>query len=88
MGIAPIECVGVAAGTLTTLSFIPQVLKVYRERCIDGISLRMYLAFTLGVFLWLLYGYEIGSISVIISNAVTFVLAGLVLVQRIRLRTR
>jgi MtN3 and saliva related transmembrane protein len=81
----PVEVVGTLAGTLTTLSFLPQVFKVVREHQTAGISLRMYAAFTLGVFLWFMYGMMIGSVSVIASNGVTFLLAGIVLVMKIRL---
>lgn len=79
-----IETVGLAAGSLTTASFIPQVFKILRERNTAGISLVMYGAFNLGVALWLIYGIAVGSLSIVASNAVTLVLAGIVLAMKLR----
>jgi MtN3 and saliva related transmembrane protein len=76
------------AGFLTTVSFLPQVLKVLRDRQTAGISLGMYSLFTLGVFLWFLYGLAIGSVSIIVANVVTFLLAGTVLLVKVFLRSR
>ena len=80
----PIETIGLAAGSLTTASFIPQVFKILRERNTAGISLVMYGAFNLGVALWLVYGIAVGSVSITISNAVTLALAGVVLAMKLR----
>lgn len=81
-----IEAVGLAAGALTTLSFLPQVLRTWRTRAVRDLSLRMYLALTAGVFLWLVYGVLKGSLSIILANGVTFVLALSILVMKIRYR--
>jgi MtN3 and saliva related transmembrane protein len=78
------ETIGAAAGALTTLSFLPQVAKVLRERQTAGISRGMYGAFVLGVFLWFVYGMMIGSASIVVANLVTFVLAGTVLIVKLR----
>lgn len=80
------DLVGYAAAVLTTASFIPQALKSWSSRDLSGISLSMYALFTLGVGLWMLYGLAIGSWPVIIANAVTLVLAGTVLVLKLRHR--
>lgn len=80
-----IEALGGCAGLLTTLSFVPQVLKVFLERDTSALSLRMYLAFTLGVMLWIVYGVYRGSVAVVISNCVTLALAGAVLVMKLYL---
>ena len=74
-----IEYLGFAAGILTTISFIPQVWHSWSTRDLGGISLRMYSLFTLGTLLWLIYGIAVGSWPISIANAVTFLLAGLVL---------
>ena len=78
------ELIGYAAATLTTVAFVPQVIQVYRTRSVEGISTGMYLAFLLGVTMWVLYGIRIGSLPVVIANAVTFVLALAVLVGKLR----
>lgn len=80
-----IELVGYVAASLTTVSFVPQVLKVVRERQAAGISAGMYSLFTLGVALWLAYGLMIRSLPVTLANAVALVLAGTVLVMKLRL---
>jgi len=79
-----IEGLGLIAGVLTTASFLPQVAKVLRERNTAGISLGMYAVFTAGVALWLLYGLLLERPAIIIPNLVTFVLAGLVLILKLR----
>lgn len=70
---------GYSAAFLTTIAFIPQAWQSWRTRDLSGISLPMYALFTLGVALWLGYGVEIGSLPVIVANAVTLVLASMVL---------
>jgi len=81
---AIIEAIGLVSGALTTAAFLPQVLKTYRTRRTQDISLTMYLLFALGVAGWLLYGSLIGSLAVILANAVTLALAAAVLVMKIR----
>jgi MtN3 and saliva related transmembrane protein len=76
--------IGFAAALLTTLSFVPQVLKVWRTRSAKDISLGMYSLFTLGIAAWLLYGVLIDSWPVILANLVTLVLAGSVLVMKLK----
>jgi MtN3 and saliva related transmembrane protein len=73
------EMVGYPAAFLTTIAFVPQAWKSWQTRDLSGISLPMYALFTLGVAMWLVYGVAIGSMPVIIANAVTFLLAALVL---------
>lgn len=79
-----IDLIGSIAATLTTLSFIPQVWKVWQTRHTKDISLIMYIAFTGGVALWLLYGILLGSWPIIIANSITFCLAGTVLLMKLR----
>jgi MtN3 and saliva related transmembrane protein len=79
-----IEWLGALAGLCTTVSFAPQVIKVYRTRNVADISLAMYVTFVIGVALWLVYGVMIRSFPVAITNAITLVLAGSVLVMKIR----
>lgn len=78
------DWVGSIAATLTTIAFVPQAWKTWTTRSADGVSLRMYLVFTLGVALWLVYGVMIGAVPVIAANVVTLVLALFILVMRIR----
>ena len=75
---------GLAAGMLTTLAFIPQVVKTWKSRYTRDISLGMFLIFSLGTLLWLLYGILIGALPVVIANAITLVLALTILVFKIK----
>ncbi|MDE2220805.1 MAG: SemiSWEET transporter [Gammaproteobacteria bacterium] len=78
------ESIGYAAAFLTTASFLPQVLKVWRSRSARDISLATYGMFTAGAALWLLYGVAIHSLPVMMANSITVVLAAAVLVAKIR----
>ncbi|WP_296809529.1 SemiSWEET transporter [Thiocapsa sp.] len=76
-----VETIGFAAAALTTVSFVPQVM---RTRDTRAISLWMYALFSAGVALWGLYGLLIGSWPVIAANAITLVLASIVLWHKLR----
>lgn len=78
------EWIGYAAATLTTLAFVPQALKTIRSRDTRGISLGMYVVFTIGIVCWFGYGLVLGSWPMIVSNAITFVLAAIILGLKIR----
>jgi MtN3 and saliva related transmembrane protein len=65
---------GFVAGTLTTLSFLPQVHKAWRTKRCDDLSLSMLLAFALGISLWLIYGLILRAAPIIAANAVTLAL--------------
>ncbi|MEW6411901.1 MAG: SemiSWEET transporter [Candidatus Zixiibacteriota bacterium] len=81
-----ITLLGLVAGTLTTASFVPQLAKVLRTRSTGDISLAMYIVISLGIFLWLLYGLLIASYPVILANAFTLIIAGTILILKIRYR--
>ena len=78
------ELLGYPAAILTTAAFVPQAWKSWRTRDLSGISLPMYLLFTLGVACWLLYGLAIGSLPIVLANGITLCLAGLVLGLKLR----
>ncbi|MCL4512138.1 MAG: SemiSWEET transporter [Bacteroidetes bacterium] len=78
------EAVGFIAAVLTTTAFVPQFIKVWKTRSTQSISLRMYLMLCTGVLLWLVYGFEIRSLPVILANGVTLVLTLAILVLKIR----
>lgn len=78
-----ISLLGTLAGTCTTLAFVPQVWRVWKTRSVADISLGMYVVFVTGVGLWLAYGLLIHSGPIIVTNLVTFVLAGLVLLMKV-----
>ena len=79
-----IDLVGSLAAFLTTIAFVPQVLKIWRSKSARDISLPMYLSFTAGVALWLVYGVMIASTPIVVANIVTLCLALAVIVMKRR----
>jgi MtN3 and saliva related transmembrane protein len=76
--------VGYFAGFLTTFSFVPQVLKTWKSKTASDLSLGMFLAFSLGVFCWLVYGVLLGEAPMIFWNAVTLIFAMALLVMKLK----
>ena len=65
-----IEVIGLLAGFLTMIGFVPQLIKIWRYGSTEGVSLGMYFVLLSGVSLWLIYGFFINSLSIIISNSI------------------
>lgn len=78
------DWIGYLAAALTTLSFVPQALQIIRSKDTRGISMPMYLSFTVGVACWIGYGVVLGSFPMIASNLVTLALAGTILALKLR----
>ena len=76
--------IGLLAALLTTAAFLPQVLHTLATRDTRGISLRMYVIFVAGVLLWLIYGLLTHDLPLILANAVTLLLAGAILILKLR----
>ncbi len=76
--------IGLLAALLTTAAFLPQVLHTLATRDTRGISLRMYAIFVAGVLLWLIYGLLVRDLPLILANAVTLLLAGAILILKLR----
>lgn len=76
--------IGSLAAILTTLAFVPQVWQVWRSKHTADISLAMYSLFTVGVALWLVYGVLLFAWPIIVANTITLLLAGAVLVMKLR----
>ncbi len=81
---SPTESLGFLAAVCTTASFVPQVWHILKTRDTRAISLMMYLLFTVGVVLWLVYGIMIGSTPVIVANSITLALALVILTCKVR----
>mgnify|MGYP003384452123 FL=1 len=82
----PQELIGYLAASLTTLSFVPQALHTFKTRDVSGISLTMYSCFTVGVGLWLVYGWLLGAWPIVLANAITLALALSILLMKLRYR--
>jgi MtN3 and saliva related transmembrane protein len=79
-----VDLIGALAGVLTTLAFVPQVWRIWKTRSARDLSLPMYVIFTSGVALWLLYGLSLGALPIIVSNGITLLLAGTVLAMKLK----
>lgn len=78
------EYIGFLAATLTTISFIPQVLKIMKTKDTSGLSLGMYICFVIGVILWTIYGYINNDVPVFVANFITLMLAVIILYNIIK----
>ncbi|MFH1234006.1 MAG: SemiSWEET transporter [Candidatus Diapherotrites archaeon] len=78
------EMLGFVAGFLTTVSFLPQAIKAWKTKSTKDISLPMYLLFILGVSLWVIYGFLINSLALLLANIVTLIIALFILYMKIR----
>lgn len=75
---------GLAAGLCTSLSFVPQVLKAWREGDTQAISMRMYVASLIAYGLWIGHGLLIASVPVVLFNVINVILAGIILALKLR----
>lgn len=81
-----INFLGLIAGTLTTIAFLPQLIKTWKSKSAKDVSLVMMITFCVGVFLWIVYGLAIGAMPIVVANVVTLALALLILILKIRYR--
>ena len=77
------DVIGYMAATLTSIAFLPQVIKTIRTRDTSSISLLMYSLFVAGVLCWLIWGLLLQQWPVILANLVTFVLSAVILSMKI-----
>lgn len=84
----PEALLGLLAGGLTTLAFLPQVLKTWRSRRARDLSGTWLGIFTTGIALWLTYGLLVDDLAIIMANAVTLLLCGCLVVLKLRDRPR
>ncbi len=75
---------GMVAAAFTTASFLPQAIRIIRTKHTKDISLSMYVIFTTGIFLWLIYGISIRNIPIISANVITFILSFTILILKLR----
>ena len=76
--------VGTVAGICSTSSFIPQVIKVWREGDTEAISKKMYFVTVTAFSLWIIYGLMIGSMPIIVFNIASLALSATILVIKLR----
>ena len=78
------DLIGGVAAVLTTIAFVPPVLKSWRTRSTRDVSLVMFVIFTTGLSLWLIYGFVIESWPIIVANIVTLSLTITMIALKIR----
>ena len=76
--------VGFFAGLLTTVSFLPQVLKTWKSRSTSDLSMGMLSIFSLGVMCWLVYGFLLQESPMIFWNSVTLILVLVILILKLK----
>jgi MtN3 and saliva related transmembrane protein len=81
-----ITLVGFIAGTLTTVAYVPQVIRSLRLKKTDDISLTMLVLYAVGVFLWFVYGVWSDALPIISANGISLVLILLLLGIKLRYR--
>ena len=78
------ELVGYLAAFFTTIAFIPQAYKVFKTNQTKDLSLSLFLIFSLGVLMWLIYGIMLNSIPMIVANVITLSLSLYILYKKIK----
>tara|TARA_B100000989_G_scaffold63653_1_gene44027 strand:+ start:459 stop:728 length:270 start_codon:yes stop_codon:yes gene_type:complete len=78
-----IEFFGYFAAILTTAAFLPQLIKTLKTKKADDVSLITLIMFISGVISWIIYGYKISSLPILIANIITLILNLLILVSKI-----
>lgn len=79
----PPEIIGVIAAILTTSGFVPQVVKTFKSKSVEGISLSMFSVLFAGTIFWLVYGILIRSFSIILANIFSSIFILALIVMRI-----
>ena len=83
MNIIYVEFFGYFAAILTTLAFIPQLIKTLKTKTAEDVSLTTLVMFLTGVAAWIIYGIQISSKPILIANIITFLLNFLILVFKL-----
>ena len=78
------EIIGLLAACITTASFLPQVFKTYKTKDTSGLSLTMYIAFFIGIILWLIYGIQLNSLPMILANVITAMLSLFLIIMKLK----
>ena len=78
-----IEIFGYIAAVLTTAAFLPQLIITLKTKKADDVSLVTLIMFIIGVLCWIIYGYKISSIPILIANLITLILNLLILISKI-----
>ncbi len=78
-----VDLFGYFAAILTTSAFLPQLIKTLKTRKADDVSLTTLIMFIIGVFSWIIYGYKISSLPILLANLITLILNLSILISKI-----
>ena len=78
-----VDLFGYLAAILTTAAFLPQLIKTLKTKKADDVSLTTLIMFIIGVLSWIIYGYMIASIPILLANLITLILNLLILTSKI-----
>ncbi len=81
-----VTVLGLAAATLTTIAFLPQMFKTWQTKSAKDVSFVMLVTFNIGVFLWLIYGIYLQALPIILANSVTLFFNLIILWLKIKYR--
>ena len=83
---APIEILGLVAGTITSITFLPQVVKIWQTKSAKDLSIMMLLLLMLGVVLWLVYGLVVMSTAIIYTNSMVLAMSLIMLYFKLKFK--
>ena len=83
-----VALLGYLAGFLTTVALVPQVIKTWKTKSADDLSLGMFLVFCAGVACWVAYGFLLNAEPIILWNLASFLMAGAILVMKLKFKGR
>ena len=84
MMVDKITLIGSIAGFCTTVSFLPQMIKIHRTKSARDLSISMFIIFAFGVVSWLAYGILTGSVPIIAANCVTLLFCAYILSMKVK----
>lgn len=84
MEFEPITALGLFAGVLTTIAYLPQLIKTWKSKSAADLSWSMLIILCIGIVLWLAYGLIVWDIPILVANVVTLIFASIILTLKIR----
>lgn len=83
-----IEIIGLIAAILTTAAYVPQVIKTWKTKDVESLSLSMYVVMFTGVAMWFTYGIFLNSLAIVLANIVTGILTFTLIFLKIKYREK
>lgn len=78
------DILGYAAGALTAFTFLPQVLKTWKEKSAKDVALNMFIIAFINEIMWLVYGIMISNWIIIVTNAVMLIMSGIMIILKLK----